>query len=94
MQPAEPFCGLLSLHVNTWRPRGARARRQAARHKAQSTARTVPEVPTDTRGHPAPPGSSRECPTKSAPEAGSEADDSWRWRGDSNPRMTVLQTVA
>ena len=32
--------------------------------------------------------------TKSAPEASSEADDSWRWRGDSNPRVTDLQSVA
>jgi integrase len=32
--------------------------------------------------------------TESAPEAGSGADAGWRWRGDSNPRMTDLQSVA
>jgi hypothetical protein len=32
--------------------------------------------------------------TESAPETGSEADESWRWRRDSNPRVTDLQSVA
>jgi hypothetical protein len=30
--------------------------------------------------------------TESAPEQGSEADESWRWRRDSNPRVTDLQS--
>jgi hypothetical protein len=31
--------------------------------------------------------------TESAPETGSEADESWRWRRDSNPRVTDLQSA-
>jgi hypothetical protein len=29
----------------------------------------------------------------SVPEQGSEADESWRWRRDSNPRVTDLQSA-
>lgn len=51
-----------------------------------------------TKSEPKPEGAdqpqTRLASTKAAPEEGSGAGEGWRWRGDSNPRMTDLQSVA